>query len=63
MTDKPRKNWRYRGVGRFVVGQWQGNVFDIYRGANTIEGAKKAKREVPHWTRALIYDQVTETYI
>lgn len=55
----PRKDWRYRGMGRYVVAQdLAGGVVDVYRGANTLAGARKAKREVSHW-RAYIIDQAT----
>jgi hypothetical protein len=58
----PRKRWKYRGVGPYVVGRWTGEFFDIYRGANTPAGARKARREISHWTDAQIYDQATDTY-
>ena len=63
-TEIPRKRWRYRGLARYVVGQQRsGVVFDIYRGANTPDGARKARREVSHWPDAQIYDQATDQYI
>lgn len=59
----PRKKWKHSG-GRFVVGQHRpGGTFDIYRGANSLEGAKKAKREVSHWPNAVIYDQAHDRHI
>jgi hypothetical protein len=63
MSELPRKQWRYRGVGRFVVGQLAGERFDIYRGANTFEGARKARREVSHWPNAKIFDQALDEFV
>jgi hypothetical protein len=61
-AELPAKRWKYRGLGRFVVGQQTGDTFDIYRGARTLDGARKARREVPHW-HAVIYDQATDRLV
>jgi hypothetical protein len=56
----PSKRYRHRGMGRYLVvmdTQWG---HDIYRGAQTYEGACKARREVSHWPNAYIYDQATD---
>lgn len=59
----PRKKWKARSMGRYLVCQDQGEFRDIYAGANTIEGARKRKREVSHWQGAYIYDQATDRRI
>ena len=56
-TPLPRKRWRFRGLGPFVVAMDHNGMSDVYRGAQTIEGARRARREVPHWHGAYIWDQ------
>lgn len=58
------KQYRFRGMGRYIVCQMLADgTRDIYRGAKTEDGARKARREISHWPNVVIYDQAEDRNI